>query len=199
VTFQEAVPAPEAVAAFVSRLHQRGVRLEVLGGPGREKLRLRVRAPEGRLSADDRQRLVYWRDVIIALLGEGAGAGAGAGAGGDAAAAADIGEASDVNAPCPRCTALSRQAAEVMAQLQASPALPPALRALSPEKLGILVRWAILTTTAPRPQWPPPRLADAKRKHRRPLDGVIADLGGVAAGGEPPVEEPDDGVFDITD
>jgi hypothetical protein len=189
MTSREAIPAPEAVATFVSRLHQRGVRLEVLGGPGREKLRLRVRAPEGRLSADDRRRLARWKGAIVALLGDGAGAG------GDAAAAADIGEASDVNAPCPRCAALAAQAAEVMAQLQASPGLPLALRSLPPEKLAVLLKWSILTATAPRPAWPPPRLTDARRKHRRSLDAVVEDLGGRPLGAAPeppPPEELDD-------
>jgi hypothetical protein len=95
---------------------------------------------------------------------------------------------------CPRCERLDAAARQVLEQLRAHPALPPALRVLSPERLGILVRWAIVSLTNPRPQWPPPRPTDAKRKHRRPLDGVIEDLGGVAAGAEPPptLEEWDD-------
>jgi hypothetical protein len=101
--------------------------------------------------------------------------------------------------PCPRCTELDAAARQVLEQLSTHPALPPALRGLPPEKLAVLLKWSILTATAPRPAWPPPRPTDAKRKHRRPLDAVIADLGGHASGGEPPVEEPDDGVFDITD
>jgi hypothetical protein len=186
------MPAPEyeTVAAFIRRLQRNGVQLSVTGAPGR--VRLWVRAPPGRVSPDDRQRLVRWRDVIIALLGEGAGAGAGAGAGGDAAAAADIGEASDVNAPCPRCAALAAQVAEVMEQLRASPALLPALRALPPEKLAILLKWSILAATNPRPAWPPPRPTEARRKHRRPLDAVVEDLGGHACGGEPPPPDPEE-------
>jgi hypothetical protein len=95
---------------------------------------------------------------------------------------------------CPRCERLSRQAAEVLAELKAHPALPPALRCLPPEKLGILVRWTVVSLTNPRPAWPPPRPTDAKRKHRRLLDGVIEDLGGHASGAEPPsaLEEWDD-------
>jgi hypothetical protein len=103
------------------------------------------------------------------------------------------GEPGEGEGGCPRCTALEAQAAEVMEQLRAHPALPPALRSLPPEKLGILVRWAIVSLTNPRPAWPPPRPTDAKRKHRRSLDGIVADLGGRPAGGEPPFEEPADG------
>jgi hypothetical protein len=217
---------PELVAAFIHRLHQNGVRLEVLGEPGRE--RLRVRAPAGALSVDDHRRLARWKGAIIAaLLAAGAGAGTDTDTDTDGAPPVDtdttaadgkpvrkigfIGkipapgaEAAGEGAPepgegegegeggCPRCERLSRQAAEVMAQLQASPALPPALRMLSPEQLSILVRWVVLVATSPRPAWPPPRPSDARRRHRRPLDAVIADLGGRASGGEPPVEEPDD-------
>jgi hypothetical protein len=215
---------PELVAAFIHRLHQNGVRLEVLGEPGRE--RLRVRAPEGRLSTDDRRRLAHWKDAIVAvLLAEGAGTGAGMDTDGappvdttTAAATTTVADGKPVRkigfigkipplspgaegeGPCLRCRTLEAQAVEVLEGLRAHAALPPALRGLPPEKLAILLKWSILTATHPRPAWPPPRLTDAKRKHRRPLDAIVEDLGGRPAGAEPPpLEELDDGVFDITD
>jgi hypothetical protein len=77
----------------------------------------------------------------------------------------------------------------VLEQLRAHAALPPALRALSPERLGILVKWSIISLTNPRPAWPPPRPTDARRKHRRPLDAIVEDLGGRPAGAEPPPPE----------
>jgi hypothetical protein len=220
MTFQEAVPAPdpELVAAFVGRLQQHGVQLWVVGEAGGE--RLRVRAPEGRLSTDDRRRLAHWKDAIVAaVLGaDGAPVASGADTPADTPATPDrkphrqigqIGQIPSLSAGaeaagegtpepgegeggCPRCERLSRQAAEVLTQLRASPALPPALRSMPPEKLAILLKWSILAATNPRPAWPPPRPTDAKRRRRRPLDAVIADLGGHASGGEPPVEEPDD-------
>jgi hypothetical protein len=95
---------------------------------------------------------------------------------------------------CPRCERLDAAARQVLEQLRAHPALPPALRVLSPERLGILVKWSIILFTNPRPQWPPPRPTDAKRRHRRPLDAIVEDLGGHASGAEPPpaLEEWDD-------
>jgi hypothetical protein len=79
---------------------------------------------------------------------------------------------------CPRCARLDEAARQVLAQLRAHAALPPALRALSPERLGILVKWAIVGLTNPRPQWPPPRPTDAQRTHRPALDDIIVGLGG---------------------
>jgi hypothetical protein len=87
---------------------------------------------------------------------------------------------------CPRCERLDAAARQVLEGLKAHPTLPPALRCLPPERLGILVKWTILATTAPRPGWPPPPASDEKRRRRRPLDGVIEDLGGHASGAEPP-------------
>jgi hypothetical protein len=79
---------------------------------------------------------------------------------------------------CPRCARLDEAARQVLAQLSTHPALPLALRALSPERLGILVKWAIVGLTNPRPQWPPPRPTDAQRTHRPDLDDIIVGLGG---------------------
>jgi hypothetical protein len=199
---------PELVAAFIHRLHQNGVRLEVLGEPGRE--RLRVRAPAGALSVDDHRRLAQAKDAIIAvLLAEGAGTGAGMdtdgappidtdaatttaddgkpvrkigfigkipspGAGGAEAGAPEPGEG---EGGCPRCERLDRQAAEVLEQLRASPALPPALRALPPERLGILLKWTVAALTSPRPVWPPPRPKPTAAQRRRQ-----ADLGSIEVG-----------------
>lgn len=83
------------------------------------------------------------------------------------------------DAPCPRCMALDAQVAEVLPQLRASPTLPPALRMPPPERLAILVRWAIIVATNPRPRPQAPHTHH--RHHRRPLDMLVEDLGGVAA------------------
>jgi hypothetical protein len=198
MTSHEAVPGPELVTAFVGRLRQHGVQLWVTGEAGSR--RLRVQAPAGCLSADDRRRLARWKDAIIATV---------LGADGDTPTAdtephrqiGQIGqipplgaEAADVagaNAPCPRCARLEAQAAGVLEQLSAHPALPPALRAVPPERLGVLVKWTIVSLTNPRPQWPPPRPTAAQRKHRRPLDALISDFGGHASGAELAAEEDD--------
>ncbi len=87
-------------------------------------------------------------------------------------------------APCPCCARLQAQAAEVLAQLSTHPALPPALKTLPPERLAILVRWAIVSLSTPRPAGAAPRPTAAGRAHRRPLDALIADLGGRPAGAE---------------
>ncbi len=94
---------------------------------------------------------------------------------------------------CPHCERRDAEANQVLAQLAASPALPPALRVLSPEKLAILVRWTLVSLTNPRPQWPPPPApprgsaqARAIASTRPTLESVIEALGGRAGG--PPAE-----------
>jgi hypothetical protein len=226
-------PEPETVAAFLGRLHQRGVQLWVAGEPGRE--RLRVQAPAGALSVDDRRRLAQAKDAIIAaLLAAGAGAGTDTDTDTDGAPPVDtdtdaatttaadgkpvrkIGFIGKIPAPgaeaagegtpesgegvgaCPRCRALEAQAVEVLAELKARSALPPALRALPDDRLLILLRWTFVGLANPRPQWPPRPPTAAQRKHRPGLDGLIESLGGRPLGAEPPPpEELDDGA--ITD
>jgi hypothetical protein len=90
---------------------------------------------------------------------------------------------------CPRCAELDAAARQVLVQLKAHPALPAALRGLPPERLGILLKWAILSLTNPRPQWPPRPPTAAQRRHRPGLDGPIESLGGRPAGAEPPPPE----------
>jgi hypothetical protein len=121
--------------------------------------------------------------------GGGTVGGGGGGTGAPASTTYEQNEQNEQNpgdGACPRCAELDAAARQVLEGLSTHPALPPALRCLPPEKLGILVRWTVVSLTNPRPAWPPPRPTDARRKHRRPLDGVIEDLGGHASGAEPP-------------
>jgi hypothetical protein len=104
-------------------------------------------------------------------------------------------EESPQGGACARCARLDEAARQVLEQLKAHPALPPALRVLSPERLSILVKWTIVSLAAPRSQWPPRPPTAAQRKHRPGLDGLIESLGGRPLGAEPeppPPEELDD-------
>lgn len=172
---------PPAPSDLVQALVARGVRLSVTSG------QLRVEAPRGVLTAADRAALAAHKEGIIALFTQAAGAEtpekeAGAAKKGPTAPGLDW---------RPR-SAQDAQVAEVLEaveELRRHPALPPALRALPPEKLGALVRWTAVALTNPRPVWPPRPLSKETKRHRSSLDDIIQALGGRPVGGADVGEE----------